>query len=371
MYYYTEAVRPTLYTGSGILEVWRMDVRIGTFNLNNLFDRFNFEADLGAAPAEDRDVQTTYQWVFVGQGTGPHDPPPQLDVPSSSTPVVRIQTGTHGELINAKPIAGQQALATRIAAINADVLAVQEVENLDALRRFNRDVLAQPYPFEILIEGNDPRFIDVGVLSRLPVASITSHRFEVHPADPSTPIFGRDLLELDVLNGNRDRRLFTLFVTHLKSKLVPFDDLDPVATEATNNARRTRQAETIARVVAARTRPDTRYVIAGDLNDSPDAATLQPMVTGLDLIDGLANVTESRPPPAATPENSPTSARWTNRHAVAKAPDRFELFDQIWLSHALDGHVAHAEIERRIAWSASAAGVGSDHDPSWLQLVGL
>jgi hypothetical protein len=68
-----------------------MDVQIGTFNLSDLFDQFNFEADLGALPAEDRDTQTTYQWVFVGQGAGPDDPPPQLDAPGSSTPVVRIR----------------------------------------------------------------------------------------------------------------------------------------------------------------------------------------------------------------------------------------------------------------------------------------
>jgi endonuclease/exonuclease/phosphatase family metal-dependent hydrolase len=348
-----------------------MDVRVGTFNLNNLFDRFNFEADLGRLPAEARDVQTTYQWVFVGQGSGPDDPPPQLDAPSSSTPVIRIQKGPRGELISAKPQAAQEAIAARIAAIGVDVLAVQEVENLDALRRFNRDVLTNPYPFEVLIEGNDPRFIDVGVLSRLPVANITSHRFEVHPADPTTPIFGRDLLELDLLDANLSRRLFTLFVTHLKSKLVLFDDPEPEATEAANDVRRTRQAETIARVVAARTRPDSRYLIVGDMNDSPAAPTLEPMIAGLGLVDGLSDVIESNPPPPATPENSPTGIRWTHRLSVANAPDAFELFDQIWLSPALSGRIGHAEIERRPAWNASSAGVGSDHDPVWVQLTAL
>ena len=58
-----------------------MDVRLGTFNLNNLFDRFNFEADLGVLPAEDRDVLTTYQWVFVGQGAGPATPHPSSTHP--------------------------------------------------------------------------------------------------------------------------------------------------------------------------------------------------------------------------------------------------------------------------------------------------
>lgn len=348
-----------------------MDVRVGTFNLNNLFDRFNFEADLGALPAEDRNVQTTYQWVFVGQGTGPDDPPPQLDDPTSSTPVFRIQKGVHGELIEGKPAAAQQAVAARIAAVDADVLALQEVENLDALRRFNRDVLDQPYTYELLVEGNDPRFIDVAVLSRLPIANVTSHRFEVHPSDPTIPVFGRDLLELQVFNQTRARKLLTLFVTHLKSKFVPFYDPDPAATALANDQLRTRQAETIARIVTSRTRPDARFLVLGDLNDAPEATTLAPMVSGLGLVDGLADVVESRPPPAATPENSPTTVRWTHRHSVANAPDTFELFDQIWLSPALGGRMTHAEIERRRAWSASSAGVGSDHDPAWIQLTGL
>jgi endonuclease/exonuclease/phosphatase family metal-dependent hydrolase len=348
-----------------------MDVRLATFNLNNLFDRFNFEADLGTLPASDRNVRTTYQWVFVGQGTGPDDPPPQLDEPNSSTPIVRIQKGVRGELIEAKPATAQHALAARIAAVDADVLALQEVENLDALRRFNRDLLARPYAHEVLVEGNDPRFIDVAVLSRLPIANVTTHRFEVHPANPTMPVFGRDLLELQAFNGSRRRRLLTLFVTHLKSNFIPFDDPDPAATALANDELRARQAETIARVVAARTRPDARYVILGDLNDDPEAGTLVPMVSGLGLVDGLADVTESRPPPLATPENSPTTVRWTHRHSVANAPDTFALFDQIWLSPALGGRVTHASIERRRAWNASSAGVGSDHDPAWIQLGGL
>ncbi len=255
--------------------------------------------------------------------------------------------------------------------MDADVLALQEVENLDALRRFNRDHLAQPYAYEVLVEGNDPRFIDVAVLSRLPIANVTSHRFEVHPDDPMVPVFGRDLLELQVFNQTRGRKLLTLFVSHLKSKFVPFDDPDPVATGLANDQLRTRQAETITRVVSGRTRPDARYLVLGDLNDAPEAATLAPMVSGLGLVDGLAGVIESGPPPPATAENSPTTVRWTHRHSVANAPDTFELFDQIWLSPALAGRVTHAEIERRRAWNASSAGVGSDHDPAWIQLGGL
>lgn len=101
------------------------------------------------------------------------------------------------------------------------------------------------------------------------------------------------------------------------------------------------------------------------------ADTLAPMVSGLGLVDALAAVVESRPPPPATAENSPTTVRWTPRHSVANAPDTFELLDQTWLSPALAGRVTHAETERRRAWNASSAGVGSDHDPAWIQLRGL
>jgi len=286
-------------------------------------------------------------------------------------PSVRIQRNANGTLLRGKPEAQQQALAHRIEAIDVDVLTVQEVENIDALRRFNRDVLQTPYAFEVLIEGNDPRFIDVGVLSRFPLANLTSHRFEVHP-DEADPIFGRDLLEVDVLNATRGRRLFKLFVNHLKSNFVPFNHPDPDGARERNLERRTRQAETVARIVDSKTRTNTPFVVLGDMNDAPDAETLQSMVNGLNLSDALADVVESRaPPPITNPEDVPPNLRWTHRFSVTNAPDRFELFDQIWVSPPLSNRVGHAEIERRPHWRATSQGVGSDHDPVWVRLTGF
>lgn len=348
-----------------------MDLTVGTFNLNNLFDRFNFAADLGVLPARDRDVRTTYRWTFTGGGTAPGDPPPQLDDQESSTPIVRVQRNADGRLLTGKPLAAQQAIADRIGAIDVDVLAVQEVENIDALRRFNRDLLADPYPYEVLLEGNDPRFIDVALLSRLPVSRMTSHRYERHPDDPN-PIFGRDLLQVDVWTPTRSRRLLTVFVNHLKSNFVRFNARDPEAARRANDVRRRRQAETAARVIAEVTRPDSRYVVLGDFNDTPDSEPLDPLVTALDLVDGLADVVENRPPPPSrNPEDVPPDARWTFRLSQANAPDRFELIDQVWLSPGLADHLAAATIDRRVAWSASSRGVGSDHDPAWVRLVDL
>jgi endonuclease/exonuclease/phosphatase family metal-dependent hydrolase len=347
-----------------------MDLTLGTFNLNNLFDRFNFEAEIGALPEQAREVRTNYQWVVVGQGRDPGDPPPQLDPTESTSPVYRIQRTTDGVLIKPKSETGLTALAERIDRMDLDVVCVQEVENIDALRAFNRSRLADPYHYEVLIEGNDPRFIDVGILSRYPVANIGSHRYEVHPDDPDQPIFGRDLLQADILTATRSRKLFTVFVNHLKSSFVRFDDPDPDRTQAKNRLRRRRQAETVHRVVEDRTRKGSKYVVLGDMNDSPESEPLAPIADT--LVDGLEDVVESAPPPPSTnPEDTPSDVRWTHRLSVARGPDRFELLDQIWLSPGLASNLEHAEIQRREKWSSTAAGVGSDHDPVWVRLSGL
>ena len=45
--------------------------------------------------------------------------------------------------------------------MDVDVLAVQEVEDIDTLKAFNRDNLSKMYRYVTLIEGNDGRLIDV------------------------------------------------------------------------------------------------------------------------------------------------------------------------------------------------------------------
>ena len=88
------------------------------------------------------------------------------------------------------------------------------------------------------------------------------------------PVFGRDLLEAQVLSPTRSRKLFSVFVNHLKSNFVRFDDPDPESTRQANNVRRRRQAEVVRRVVDAKTRPNSRYVVVGDMNDAPESDTL-------------------------------------------------------------------------------------------------
>jgi len=177
-------------------------------------------------------------------------------------------------------------------------------------------------------------------------------------------VFSRDLLEVDILHPANGSRLFSVFNNHLKSQFVPFDQ-DPVAGKEANDTRRRRQAETVERLVAARTRPDSRYLVLGDMNDSPDAAPLAAITSSaqLGLVNGLAQPTETRPPKADNPP-PPASGAWTHRFKEAGQPARYELFDQIWLSPSLAARQTGAFIDRR----TKHGGDGSDHDPAWVTL---
>jgi predicted extracellular nuclease len=97
------------------------------------------------------------------------------------------------------------------------------------------------------------------------------------------------LLEVEVLDARRSRRLVTLYVNHLTSQFVDPGEADPVAAAQRKAARRRRQAEKVAEIVERRMRPDSRFMILGDMNDTPDSQPLQALVTsqGLGLVNGL------------------------------------------------------------------------------------
>ncbi len=319
-----------------------MILSVGTFNLNNLFSRWNF----AAAIDDFASGAVTLRYEFTDPST------------------YRIRT-FRGRLVREKPAVDTNRLAERIMRIGVDVLAVQEVENIATLREFNATRLGSMYPHVVLLEGNDARFIDVAVMSRLPLGAVTSHQTSVHPDRPDQRVFSRDLLEVEVLDASRRRRLLTLYTTHLKSKFVPFP-LDPIEGARSNDARRRRQAETVARIVAARQRPNGRYVVLGDMNDAPGSAPLQPLLTveGRRLVDGLENPVETRPPPVDRSGPGPSSPRWTHRFKPSGEPARYELLDQILLSESLGRRLVGAGIDRRVRLT----GDGTDHDPAWVVL---
>jgi len=315
------------------------EIAVGTFNLNNLFSRFDFSADVSTAAPSTVKVEERTSFSF--------------DDPAG----FKLRTYL-GKLVVGKSAAERKLIADRIKRMNLDVLAVQEVEDIDTLRQFNRDDLDGLYPHTVLIEGNDPRLIDIGRLSKLPLGAVTSWQHIPDPLD-GNPLFSRDLLQVDVLHTSRKERLFTIFNNHLKSHFVPFTASDPAAEQARANELRRRQCQAAATIIAAETRPNSRYLVLGDMNDPPDSDFMAPLAQSaqLNLTFGLTNPTETRPAPGSPP---PPSVAWTERFKPSGKPAVYTLMDQVWLSPAPAAKQTGAFIDRR----GKVGGDGSDHDPA-------
>ncbi len=179
-----------------------------------------------------------------------------------------------------KPAYASDARLGRLAAIltelDADVVCLQEVENRPLLEAFNREHLG-PLGYEVvLFEGNDGRGIDVAVLSRLPVGAVTSYRhLRFEDAEGKPQHFRRDLLRVRI-GGPLDA---DVYVVHLKSQ----HGGDPA------DVARASEARAAAGVIAAEMARDPGYraLIAGDFNDTPDSPTLKELLD-VGLVDACA-----------------------------------------------------------------------------------
>jgi endonuclease/exonuclease/phosphatase family metal-dependent hydrolase len=173
-------------------------------------------------------------------------------------------------------------------------------------------------------------------------------------------VFSRDLVEVEILD-DRGRRLLTVFGTHLKSKFVDFTVDDPAAAAAEAELLRTRQAETIVRIIANRMSTRQRYLLCGDMNDTPDSPALAAYQRA-GLVNALASPTEVGT--VKTKVELPASPAWTSTFKASGQPRTFDLIDQIWLSPALAPKLTGASIGRR----RKLARDGTDHDPAWISL---
>lgn len=155
-----------------------------------------------------------------------------------------------------------KAISEIIHRIDCDVLALQEVENLDILNWFNDEYLHGRYSNAILVEGNDPRGIDVAVLSNMEIKNVVSFRErDIYvAANHEFSKFSRDLLA--VVWEGPDGRQWTLLTTHLKAGGMILD-----------RERRKSQATAIAEIIREQGYVDKWgrgiTILAGDLNAEP------------------------------------------------------------------------------------------------------
>ncbi len=164
-----------------------------------------------------------------------------------------------------------QLLANTIRIADADVLALQEVENRPFLSEFNKTYLAEMgYKEVVLFEGNNGRGIDVALLSRIPVGPVVSYRHLEFPDDNGQPSeFQRDLLQVRLQPSGLPE--FTVFVVHLKSKYGGSEKSLPVRM---GEARKIRSI--LDKLLTDN--PKEMFLICGDYNDTFDSKPLQHIV---------------------------------------------------------------------------------------------
>lgn len=164
--------------------------------------------------------------------------------------------------------------------IEADVLGVVEVESRPVLRDFNNDVISalggEAFRHAMVIDGNDTRGIDVGLLTRaeFPIGQLRSHVDE--RLTEGELIFSRDCAEFEVTTPSGARIL--LLVNHFKSK--------GYGSQHSSNEKRRAQAKRVAEIYDERVAMGIKNIaVMGDFNDTPDSEPLRPLIEGTDLKD--------------------------------------------------------------------------------------
>lgn len=136
-----------------------------------------------------------------------------------------------------------------------DIVALQEVESILALKKLNEWGLADLGYNQLVFYPKNNLAANVAVLSRVPVESV--HAFTIGKWGDN-PV--RDILEVVL---NRDGRTLHLFNCHLKSKTGGARDTEPSRIEAASKiARRVRE------ILSSQT--DADVILAGDFNENLD-----------------------------------------------------------------------------------------------------
>ncbi len=163
-----------------------------------------------------------------------------------------------------------RALAGVIDDLDADVLALQEVENLGVVKELN-DLLKKPFAYVEVLPSNDFRGIRCALLSRLPILRSISHRYQ-KLAGPHR--FARDFPVFEL--GAGEGASLLVAPVHFKSHHSSKGDPE-------SKAWRGAEAKGVLRILKGlRARGfGAPFVLLGDLNDTPEAETLAPLFAKL------------------------------------------------------------------------------------------
>ena len=191
---------------------------------------------------------------------------------------------TEDERTAVKPRKEVKQVVEAIRSLDADLVAVSEIENEGVLKAVNTEFLHDMgYRYVAALDSNDGRGITTGVLSRKPIVSVTSYRWQELrlPGEERVWSFARDLMHVRV--QVTPQRIAHVFVVHFKSKHTTHKD-DPQSAKW-----RLAEATAARRIIneILQADPNAWVMITGDFNDTPETPTISTLTATTDGRPGL------------------------------------------------------------------------------------
>lgn len=151
---------------------------------------------------------------------------------------------------------GTRMTAQVIKDVGADIIGIVEAEDRPSLVRFNEDILGAFYSHVMLVDGNDQRGIDVGIMTGNSF-KIESIRSNVDTVDETGVVFSRDCPQYEVHTPGGS--VVHVLVNHFKSQ------------SGGGGPKRKRQATEVRRIVDGLVAQGQHVVVLGDFNEGPVA----------------------------------------------------------------------------------------------------
>jgi endonuclease/exonuclease/phosphatase family metal-dependent hydrolase len=206
------------------------------------------------------------RWAWLRKNRGKFD-----SQPTDSTKNVEIIANGRADWIGWVELAKEPTdeIGTRMTArvikdIDADIIGIVEAEDRPSLVRFNDEMLGGRYSHVMLIDGNDQRGIDVGIMTR-DNFEIESIRSNVDTVDAIGTVFSRDCPQYKVRMPNGTA--VHVLVNHFKSQ------------SGGGGSKRKRQAIKVRSIVDSLVSQGQHVIVLGDFNEGP--ATVGSQATNL------------------------------------------------------------------------------------------
>ena len=211
--------------------------------------------------------------------------------------------------------------------VDADIIGIVEAEDRPSLVRFNKELLGGLNQHVMLVDGNDERGIDVGILTG-DGFEIESIRSNVDTEDSTGIVFSRDCPQYEVRTPSGT--VIHVLVNHFKSK------------SGGGDTKRQRQATQVRLIVNDLVAQGQHVIVLGDLNEGPAAPGSQAV--------NLASLFDNNSPLVDC--YSLAAFQLGNRPGTFDSCGLSNRFDYILLSQSLQPYFVGGGVFRKGLWGS-------------------